>query len=241
MTETGLKSSSSHAGDRPKLAMDHLYMIVDQPGAPAEMAALTEGGLTQSWSRKHVGMGTANIFLCFDNAFLELIWVEDEAEAAASPVGRRLVERKAKREQGAMPFGLALRTPGPEVPFPFEGWQFKPPSVSDMKNVVTIANSSDDIAQPFLFRGQRSIPPKDWTDGLAGQRQRPGGFGDIVKWTLDLPAGVSPGPDLRTLQALGLLSLGTSGGKAARWTIEASRVDGGKPRRFHLPDCTFED
>lgn len=241
MSDAALKSSPSDAGGRPQLAMDHLYMIVDEPGAPAEMAALAKGGLTQSWSRQHVGMGTANIFLCFDNAFLELIWIENEAEAATSPVGRRLIERKRKRDQGAMPFGLALRTPGPEVPLPFEGWQFKPPSVSDMKNVVTIANSSDDLTQPFLFRGQRSIPPKDWTDGLAGERQRPGGFGDIVRWTLDLPAGVAPGADLRTLQALGLLTLGTAGGRKARWTIEAARIDGGKPRRFVLPDCTFED
>lgn len=241
MAGADLKPPSADASGRPKLALDHLYLIVDQPGAPSEMAALTKGGLTQSWSRKHVGMGTANIFLCFDNAFLELIWIENEAEAATSPVGLRLIERKRKRDQGAMPFGLALRTPGPGAPFPFAGWQFKPPSVSDMKNVVTIANSSDDITQPFLFRGQRSIPPKEWTDGLAGQRQRPGGFGDIVKWTLDLPAGVTPGSDLRTLQALGLLALGTSSGKAARWTIEAARIDGGKPRRFHLPDCTFED
>jgi hypothetical protein len=235
-----LKSTGADAGAPMRLAIDHLFMLVE-PGATAEMAALGRGGLTRSWSRKHVGMGTANIFLCFDNAFLELIWIENEAEAATSPVGRRLIERKRKRDQGAMGFGLALRTPGPEILFPFEGWQFKPPSASDMKNVVTIANSSEDLAQPFLFRGQRSIPPAEWTDGLAGERQRPGGFTDIVKWTLDLPAGIAPSSDLRTLEALGLLMLGASARKTACWTIEAARVDGGKPRRFHLPDCTWED
>jgi hypothetical protein len=221
------------------LAIDHVFMLVD-PGGAKEMAALARGGLTQSWSRKHVGMGTANIFLCFDNAFLELIWIENEAEAATSPVGRRLIERRAKRADGAVQFGIALRL-APEAEFPFDGWRFTPPTVSDMKNTVTIAHSSDDLGQPFLFRGQRSVPPEQWTDALAGQRQRPGGFGDIVRWTLDLPAGVAPGSDLRALQALGLLSLGTSSGKAARWTIEASRADGGKPRRFHLPDCTWDD
>jgi hypothetical protein len=223
----------------PDLAIDHVFMLVE-PGGAREMAALAAGGLTQSWSRKHVGMGTANIFVCFDNAFLELIWIENDAEAATSPVARRLIERRDKRSQGAVPFGIALRLV-PDAPFPFDGWQFTPPSVSDMKNTVTIANSSDDLSQPFLFRGQRSIPPEHWTDGLAGERQRPGGFGTITRWILDLPKALAAGGDLLDLQSRGLLTLGSSGDAKARWTVEASRIDGGRPRRFRLPDCTWED
>jgi hypothetical protein len=221
-------------------AIDHLFMIVE-PGGAREMSALAEGGLTQSWSRQHVGMGTANIFICFDNAFLELVWIENEEEASASPVARRLIERKRKQDQGAMPFGLAIRAPTPESPLPFEGWQFKPPSVSDMRNTVTIAASSDDLAQPFLFKGQRSLPPMDWTDGLSGRRQVPGGFGAILSWRLDLPDGVPPGPDLLRLKELGLLQLGRAGGRAAEWTIEAGRIGGQRPRRFRLPACSWED
>ncbi len=221
-------------------AIDHVFMLVEQGGAET-MAKLAKAGLTQSYGRKHVGMGTANIFVCFDNAFLELVWIENEAEAVSGPVGKRLVERNAKKNADAMPYGIAVRAPNSEYLMPFEGWRFTPPSVSDMKNTVMIANSSDDLAQPFIFRSQRSIPPKDWTDDLAGKRQVPGGFGSIIAWQLDLPKAVAPGRDLLKLQDLGLLKLGETDGSTAAWTVTASRLDGGKPRRFRLPDCTFED
>lgn len=220
--------------------IDHVFMLVE-PKGEREMAALAKGGLTKSWSRPHVGMGTANIFVCFDNAFLELVWIENEAEAMTSPVARRLVERFKLRDQGALPYGIAIRAPAPGYVMPFEGWQFKPPSASDMVNAVTIAQSSDDLSQPFLFRSQRSIPPAEWTDGLAGQRQVPGGFGPIARWRLDMPRGIKPGHDLLKLQSLGLLTLGEAAGSTAQWTVEAARLDGGRSRRFRLPDCTFED
>lgn len=221
-------------------AIDHLFMIVE-PGGARAMSALAAGGLTQSWSRQHVGMGTANIFICFDNAFLELVWIENQEEAQASPVASRLLERRRKQGEGAMPFGLAIRAPTPDAPLPFKGWQFTPPSVSDMRNTVTIAASSDDLAQPFLFKGQRSIPPIQWADGLAGRRQVPGGYGAILSWQLDLPEGVQPGPDLLRLKELGLLRLGQGRGDVAQWTIEAGRTDGGRPRRFRLPECSWDD
>jgi len=221
-------------------AIDHVFMLVE-PGGAGTMAKLARGGLTRSYSRKHVGMGSANIFVCFDNAFLELVWIENEAEAMSGPVGKRLVERNAKKTSGAMPYGIAIRAPSADHPMPFEGWRFTPPSVSDMKNTVMIAHSSDDLAQPFLFRSQRSIPPKAWTDALAGQRQMPGGFGDVIAWRLDLPKGVAPGRDLLKLHELGLLTLGETSDTTAAWTVTASRLDSGKPRRFRLPDCTFED
>jgi len=239
-------SEADHASPKPAktsgspYAIDHVFMLV-APKGTREMEKLAKGGLTKSWSRPHVGMGSANIFLCFDNAFLELVWFDSEAEALTSPVGKRLVERWIKRDQGAMTFGIAVRAPASDHPMPFEGWRFKPPTASDMVNTVTIANSSDDLGQPFLFRSQRSIPPSAWTDGLAGERQRPGGFGSITRWTLHMPTGVAPGPDLLMLEAQGLLTLGPPLGPKTAWTIEASRVDGAPPRRFRLPDCTWED
>lgn len=221
-------------------AIDHVFMLVEHGGAET-MAKLAKGGLTQSYSRKHVGMGTANIFICFDNAFLELVWIENEAEALSGPVGKRLAERNFKQKQGAMPYGIAVRAPSMDHVMPFEGWRFTPPSVSDMKNTVMIANSSDDLAQPFLFRSQRSVPPSAWTDDLAGKRQVAGGFGSIIAWRLELPKGTAPNKDLLNLQELGLLTLGETSGTTAAWTITVSRLGGGKPRRFRLPDCTFED
>lgn len=240
-----MASADFASPDRPTrntspYTIDHLFMLVEHGGAET-MAKLAKGGLTQSYSRKHVGMGSANIFVCFDNAFLELVWIENEAEAMSGPVGKRLVERNAKQNQGALPYGLAIRAPSSDHVMPFEGWRFTPPSVSDMKNTVMIANSSDDLSQPFIFRSQRSIPPREWTDALAGERQVPGGFGSIIAWRLDLPKGTAPGHDLLKLQDLGLLTLGEASGTTAVWTVTASRLDGGKPRRFRLPDCTFED
>jgi hypothetical protein len=61
---------------KPRVELDHVYIVV-QPGAAAETAALRSAGLTVS-SRvaKHDGQGTASVAVFFENAYLELIWVD---------------------------------------------------------------------------------------------------------------------------------------------------------------------
>ena len=54
-----------------------------QPGAP-ELTRLTDAGLRESFRRDHPGQGTTNVCCCFDNAYLELLWLHDPAAAAGA-------------------------------------------------------------------------------------------------------------------------------------------------------------
>src|ERR1700730_7253609 len=172
----------------PKVMLDHVWMMSESVGASAEIAALKRAGLVESCRRSHLGMGVANVFFCFDNAFLELIWIVNAEEASASPLTRtQLLERSHWRRNGATPFGIGLRTDPPDSLLPFETRDFGQASRALTKPVL-VAKSSDDLRQPLLFRAQQTSRPDAWTDGLAGARQRAGGFAEIVGLRLELPA-----------------------------------------------------
>src|SRR5947199_43251 len=75
---------------------------------------LAGAGLAEGEPNTHPGQGTASRRFFFRNAFLELVWVHDPAEAqgeATRPLG--LWPRIAGQAAGASPFGLALRPSHP--------------------------------------------------------------------------------------------------------------------------------
>jgi hypothetical protein len=65
--------------------LDHFF-ICTAAGAP-EAERLIELGLTEGAPNTHPGQGTACRRFFFENAFLELVWVTDAAEAQ-SPAAR---------------------------------------------------------------------------------------------------------------------------------------------------------
>ncbi|WP_370678080.1 VOC family protein [Pleomorphomonas sp. PLEO] len=165
--------------------LDHLFVFVDpaeiKPGGGVfeRLAAL---GLEPSFTRRHVGQGTANLCYAFDNAYLELLYVIDVDELAASPLGRSgFAERAAWRETGASPFGIACRGE-----LPRESWAYRnpdfPPGVS-----IAISQESDDPAMPFIFSSPGKARPSDWTDGRAGRRQTTAGLTHLTIERLTLP------------------------------------------------------
>ncbi|MGK4001439.1 VOC family protein [Sorangium sp. So ce1036] len=218
------------------LALDHLFVLVER-GAP-ERVALESAGLRESFRRSHPGQGTANVCFCFDNAYLELLWVEARDELASPLVARtRLAARAAWRRTGASPFGVAVRSAPPGAPLPFATWDYRPPYVPEGV-AIDVALASADLRQPFLFRPPGARRPDAWADGRAGARQRPAGFADIAGVHLDLSPGAQADPALRCLQEAGVLSLG-EGGAGPRMVVTFSRVDGGPARRLSLPDFTW--
>ncbi len=215
----------------PKLC--HVFVFVE-PGAP-EAARLEEAGLRESFRRRHPGQGTTNVCYCFDNAYLELLWAEDEAAMTGPAIARtRLAERARWRETGASPFGIALRTEAPDEPLPFPSWDYRPPYLP-AGMAIPVALASEDPRQPFLFRSPGSSRPDAWTDGRAGDRQRQAGLAEIIGIELDLPARVPPSDALRLLVEMGLLTFGGSADEQPGMVLSLSRVDGGPPRRLSLP------
>jgi len=105
----------------PRVELDHVFVVV-QPGGEAEIAALESAGLTvASRVAKHPGQGTASRAVLFENAYLELIWVDSsvaiDAEHASSAQSFR--DAAAWRTSGHSPFGLGLRRlPGDTAALP---------------------------------------------------------------------------------------------------------------------------
>jgi hypothetical protein len=95
-----------------QVEIDHVFVFVS-PGGTAEAEALAEVGfLVDPAVAKHAGVGTASRHVLFENAYLELIWLDEEVPVAGDNSG---FQRAASwRESGASPFGLALRRVGGE-------------------------------------------------------------------------------------------------------------------------------
>lgn len=94
----------------PVLELDHFYVLVT-PGAAAEARALRGAGLVVDTSVvRHPGEGTASLAAFFENAYLELFWVD--SSVSVDSAHRKDVEDfqrgTAWRETGASPFGIGL-------------------------------------------------------------------------------------------------------------------------------------
>lgn len=107
--------------------LDHLFVCVSGGGGQ-EAEALLGLGLAEGEPNRHPGQGTACRRFIFANAYLELLWVSDPAEAQLEqtrPLG--LWERWAGRSAGACPFGVCFRPGRAEVGgMPFPAWPYRP-------------------------------------------------------------------------------------------------------------------
>ncbi len=140
------------------LALHHVFVCVS-PGA-SEAALLDRFGLVRGSGTRHAGQGTRNIRYFFQNAYLELIWIDDP-DQARSPLVRPtgLCERCRWRETGASPFGIALcRREGTDEPSPFATWAYRPPYLPAGAS-IEVADSAGDFAQPLVFIVPSAAPP----------------------------------------------------------------------------------
>ncbi len=214
------------------LELCHLFLFV-APQAP-EAQVLNDLGLKESYRRAHPGQGTANICYCFDNAFLELLWVTDRAEITSSGIQRSgLAERADWRSNGANPFGIAVRSSNPP---PFQTWPYKPPYVPEGHS-IPVARSSDRPEQPLVFVSPGNARPDEWSDGRAGSRQSHTKLSEIIGLEIFLGEGVSACSELETLVEAGLVTLGSGPGPRAILTV--SQRDSGAPKRLELPSFSW--
>ncbi|TVQ29900.1 MAG: hypothetical protein EA356_15625 [Geminicoccaceae bacterium] len=207
--------------------LDHVFVFVEPGGAVAQ-ARLAELGFVASFTRRHEGQGTANCCYGFDNAYLELIWVEEPRLLSSATFARTgLWEHATWRVSGASPFGVCVRS---EHALPFACWLWTPPYLPPGL-FLEVSATSREPSTPFLFRFPGTTRPDRWTDDRAGSRQTAAGFAEITALTLrDLPGGedltgltLDPAQDPQTA----ILTL--------------SRNDGGPPRHLLLPSFTWVD
>ena len=84
--------------------IDHIYIFSDQGKETDELVAF---GLTEGSGRIHQGIGTTNRRIFFENFYLEILWVRNEAEAkSVEKIG--LWERNNYKNSNYSRFGLCL-------------------------------------------------------------------------------------------------------------------------------------
>ncbi|NEP46828.1 MAG: VOC family protein, partial [Okeania sp. SIO2H7] len=89
--------------------LDHFFVWV-QPKAPEAKILFDELGLHRSGYGEHTGQATASEFFFFENAYLELLWIDDEEKVKEDSyrTTMRWCDRSRWRETGASPFGVGL-------------------------------------------------------------------------------------------------------------------------------------
>jgi hypothetical protein len=179
--------------------IDHIFMLID-PEGPA-IGQMRELGLVETYRRVHPGQGTRNVCYCFDNMFLELLWVDDP-NAALGPTIRRtgLYDRSLWRSQDVCPFGIAWRAPVSGAEPAISTWAFSPPYLPEGMTIA-VAEDSDDVRQPMMFRSPGSAPPIDWLPEKRGDLQHGCGLGAVQEITLTMPASAPPCDALKTIAA----------------------------------------
>jgi hypothetical protein len=185
------------------LELDHLFFFVEsQAQAEAWVSAL---GLSESYRRKHPGQGTENICCCFNNAYLEFLWVNNVDEVLSrqtAPLG--FAARADWSLLGSAPIGIAVRSN--VEPLPFETWDYRPDYLPDGVNIpmsIPVALGSEDGRQPLIFAPPMGARPDQWT----GDRAVPINTAVLTAVEVLLPVGIEPSASLAQLETLGLVAL----------------------------------
>jgi len=129
---------------------DHVFICVSVGGE--EASALAAFGLTEGTPNVHPGQGTACRRFFFANAYLELLWVSNAADAQSETIQpTHLYERWARRASGACPLGLGFRSKTQhDVSVPFSSWEYRPPYLP-APSCLHVATNASVLTEPMLF------------------------------------------------------------------------------------------
>ena len=153
------------AAQAPRLELDHVYVIV-QPGGASEIAALKSAGFQIAPPQQHEGEGTTSVAALFDNAYLELMWLDSTLsvtpEHAASAAQFR--EAAAWRVSRHSPFGVGLRRlPGETQEFAFTIKRESAPWIDSVAAYEILNQPADSLAVD-LFVVPRAAAVPNWIE-----------------------------------------------------------------------------
>lgn len=208
------------------MELSHIFVFA----LPSDVRILAGFGLVESFRRVHAGQGTNNVCFCFDNAYLELLFVDDEA-VLGGLIDTGLLERSWWRKSRASPFGIAVRS---FDGLPFATWDYRP-AYLPKEMVISVDQGSDDVQQPFIFSAPGDRRPDQWTNELAGGRQSTNGRLEIT--SIDLYQPQPSAAALRGLERAGIVRVhpGTSSHKMVLgMTRSDGSIDALTLPHFHL-------
>ena len=177
--------------------IDHIFMFIEVNGP--EIYRLEALGLVETYRRIHPGQGTQNVCYCFDNLFLELLWVDD-FDALRSDIVKRtgLYERSLWRTNGTSPFGIAWRGTSQHQGVTVPTWDFKPPYLPHGMS-IPVAEDGDDPRQPMMFESPGSVAPAEWPPERRGSLQHGAGLGAVTEIMLEMPSTSPPCDALKAI------------------------------------------
>ncbi len=179
------------------IPIDHIFIFIEPDGP--EIAHLASLGLIETYRRTHPGQGTQNVCYCFDNLYLELLWVNDSNAMQSDAIKRtRLYERSLWRSNRACPFGIAWRRSQASPASALTTWNFTPPYLPKGMS-IPVATDSDDPRQPMMFESPGATPPVEWPIEKRGTLQHSLGLGAVTEIRLTIPADVPLSPALTTI------------------------------------------
>jgi hypothetical protein len=183
--------------------LDHLF-ICTSPGAP-EAALLIAFGLTEGPRNTHPGQGTANRCFFFQNAMLELLWVENEEEAkSALTQPTRLWERWVGRGRSSSPFGVCFKPTGEIDTPPFPVWKYRPKYLPEPLS-IDIATNKDILTEPMLFFLAFARNREGSKVVKAEHKKHAIGFSEITRVEIILSDGSEMSPELKAVVEAGLI------------------------------------
>jgi hypothetical protein len=150
---------------KPLVELDHVYVVV--PDYQDAARHLGEAGITldTAFVSRHEGGGTASVSALFENAYLEILWVEPTVsveEANRSDV-EEFVRATAWSEGEPSPFGIGLRrTPGAPDSLPYSGDRESAEWAEPGTFFFSFHTSSDD--EPAVFVVPEYIALTTWID-----------------------------------------------------------------------------
>jgi len=170
--------------------IDHIFVMTNA-GAP-DADDLVRLGLTEGAPNRHEGQGTANRRFFFDNAMLELLWVENVDQARSRAVAPlRLADRWTGRSSSACPFGICLRPSDAETRLPpFRSFEYRPAYFPEGL-VIHVARGLS-LAEPLWFYIIRSRDLQASSQAQLPATRHRLGVRRITEVAVTLPSTPSP-------------------------------------------------
>ena len=186
--------------------LDHIFICVS-PGAP-EAAALATFGLSEGEPNVHPGQGTACRRFFFQNGYIELLWVNDAAEAQSEVVQPTyLWKRWERRGGGSCPFGFIFRPKAHEAPSPpFPCWHYRPRYLPNTVS-IQIATNAEVLAEPMLFYLSFATGPNARPDARRQRIEHSAGLGKISYTQIMGPISQTLSPALAAAVKAGLVHM----------------------------------
>ena len=217
------------------MELDHVFVMVEKNGPEADR--LEQIGLTETYRRTHKGQGTANICYCFENLFLELLWIENETEACSNLIARTgLYNRSKWRSNKSNPFGLAWREEDDEHLTSRPIWEFTPPYLPAGMS-IPVSIDSDDLKQPFMFRSPGTSPPSAWSFDRRGKLQEAVGLTSVERVDLIMPRQAGLSSCLLDLVEKTILTVQQLETETASAVLHIKNSDAASNLRISLPQC----